>query len=177
MVTSILALAPPAGTDARADIKNARVGRERLDTVIATLKTQRDDARVAFLRTVAADLAGLKDAPTKSFTEAEFAKCTTANNADKDLENRIVAFESLAPLLDEYIEHLAEKNHDELISLLTEERTALEAQREKEDADIALVESRIEAIDEEIAKWSTAPRAKSKAKKSKTAAARKAAGK
>jgi hypothetical protein len=172
MVTGILTLVPPAGTGARADIKNARVGRERLDTLIAALKAQREDARAAFLRTVATDLAGLKGAPTRTFTETEFAKFTTAHNTDKDLENRITAFESLAPLLDEYIEHLIEKNHTELVALLAEERAALESQLEKEDDDKALVESRIEAIDADLAKWSTpsqksakTPRAKSTAKK------------
>ena len=161
--------APPASTD----IKNARVGRERLDTLIATLKAQRENARTAFLRTVAADLAGLKCAPSKIFTDAQFSKYTAAQNADKALENRIAAFESLVPLLDEYIDHLTMKNRTEVVEQLTEERTALEAQREQEDADKAMVESRIEAIDAEVAKWSTPSRKSSKKARTKSAADKK----
>ena len=160
MATGTTNQAPLASTD----IKNARVGRERLDALIATLKAQREQTRATFLRNIAADLAGLKYAPSKIFTDAQFAKYTAAQNADKDIENRIAAFESLVPLLDDYIEQLAEKNRSEVVAQLAEERAGLEAQREKEDADKALVESRIEAIDAEVAKWSTPARKKTRAK-------------
>lgn len=172
MATSIVALPAPTSTDARTDIKNARLAYERLDAVIAALKTQREVARSTFLRTVAADLAGLKDVPTKAFTDAEFAKCTAAENADKELHNRIAAFENLVPQVDEYIEELAEKYRADFIELLTEERAALEAQREKEDADKAVLESRIEAIDAQLAKWS-GKTARSTARKPKAASVRK----
>jgi hypothetical protein len=186
MVTSILTLVPPAGSEARSEIKNARLARDRIEVLIATLKTQRSEARAAFLRVLGADLAALKDTPTKAFVDAAYAKYTTSNHSDKELENRIQAFESLAPLLDAHVKELAEKYHADFIALLTEERAALELQREKEDEDKSAVEASIAAVEAELAKWSTpAPattkrasataKAKSAAKKAKNPSAPKKA--
>ena len=184
MVTSILTLVPPTGTDVRADIKNARLARDRVHALILLLQTLRTDTSTALLKTIAADFAALKDGPTKQFADAEFNKYSAWSTADQELDKRIDVFEALAPLLDAYVDELAEKHRAEFVALLTEERDALEAQLDKEEADEAAVEARIQAVEAELAKWSTAKytaarstKTRSTKAKAKTAARRRPAAK
>src|SRR3954471_925763 len=107
MVTSILTLVPPAGVDVRAEIRNARIARDRVQALIALLESQRSDASATLLKTIAADFAALKDAPNKAFADTEFTKYSAWSTADQDFGKRIDAFESLEPLIDGYVDQLA----------------------------------------------------------------------
>ena len=163
MVTSIVSLVPTTGTDIRAEIKNARLARDRVHALITLLETQRADASAALLKTISADFAALKDTPTKQFADAEYAKYTAWSTADQELEKRIDAFEALEPQIDAYVVTLATDHEDEFVALLKEERAALQLQLAKENADEVAVQARIDAVDEELAKYSGAYSSKSAA--------------
>ena len=160
MVTSILTLVPPAGVDVRAEIRNARLARDRVQALVTLLQSQRSDASATLLKTLAADFAALKDAPNKAFADTEFTKYSAWSTADQDFGKRIDAFESLEPLIDAYVDELAAGHRAEIVAILTEERDTLEAQLDKEEADTTAVEARIQQLDVELAKWSTSAKAK-----------------
>ena len=175
MVTSILTLVPPTGTDVRTEIKNARLARDRVHALIVLLQTLRTDTSTTLLKTIAADFAALKDGPTKQFADVEFNKYSAWSTADQELDKRIDVFEALAPLLDAYVDELAEKHRAEFVALLTEERDTLKAQLEKEEADEVAVEARIEAVEAELAKWSTSKYATARSTKARSTRANTAA--
>jgi uncharacterized protein YqeY len=161
MATRIVTLVPPTATsDVRTDINNALLAEEKIALLLTTLKTQRSDASRAFLRTVATDVAALKDDPGKAFADSEFTKFTTWRTADDEFGKRIDAFQSIEEKLEDYIEEFAAANRSDLIAVLTAERDALEDQLHQEEADEGALKMRIKHVKAEIARWSTRSTAK-----------------
>jgi uncharacterized protein YqeY len=173
MATRIMSLVPPTTTnDVRTDIRNALLAQDKLVVLLTNLAAARADAARAFLRTVATDVAALKDDPGKAFADSEFAKYTTWRTADDDFVKRIEAFKSIEQRLDDYVEEFAAENRDELLAELEAERDELEGQLEQEEADEDSLQKRIRRLKAEIARWSSAA-ARKKARKAPPAAAKK----
>lgn len=177
MATRIVSLVPPStANDIRTDIRNALLAQEKLEVLLSNLAAARADATRAFLRTVATDIAALKDDPGKAFADSEFGKYTAWRTADDDFGKRIDAFEAIEEQLDGYVEEFATENRAELVAELESERDDLEAQLEKEESDEDSLKYRIKHLEDEIARWSStsaakrksAPRAKAKARKKKS---------
>ena len=181
MVTSIVSLVPAsAGADVKTDMKNARTAREQVKALIALLQSQRAEAATSLLKTLATDFSALKDTPTKQFGDTEFTKYTTWATADQELDKRIDAFTKVVDKLDKYVETLAKKHRAEFVAILTDERNALQAELDKDEADEANLEDQIEEVQAEIDKWSSsssAARKKTPKKKASKKVAKKTATK
>jgi hypothetical protein len=149
--SNVVALIQPANLiDIRTDIKNTLDARDRLQTLLATLATQRQDALNAFLRAFAADLAAIKGTPDRAFVDAQFAKFTARKSADDELAKRIDVLNVIRVALEHRIGEFAKTNRDEVIELLKQQISALEEQTQGPGSDQDAVNQRIAALQDEL---------------------------
>jgi hypothetical protein len=145
MATNVVALIQPVNRiDIYTDITNTRAAWERLQTLLPTLATQRQDALYAFLRAFAADLAVIKGAPGTAFVDTQLARFRAWKSADNEqaarigvgLENRIGQFEKT--------------NRNEVIELLTRQIAALNEEPPELESDKNALNQRIMVLQAEL---------------------------
>jgi hypothetical protein len=124
--TNVVALTQPANLrDIPTDINNTLEARERLQTLLATLAAQRQDALKAFLRAFAADLASVKGAPDRAFVDAQYTKFTARKAADDELAKRLEALDAIRVDLESRIGEFEKTHRNEVVELLTRQIAAL----------------------------------------------------
>jgi chromosome segregation ATPase len=153
MATNVVALTPATTqplSNIQTEVKSLFDARDRLQSLLDLLATQRRHAVNAFLRAFAADLAAVKADPDRAFVDAQFAKFTTWKTADEETAKRIDALTVVHVSLDKRIEEFETAYRDEVIELLTRQIAALNEQLKEKESDEAALNRRIKDLTYEL---------------------------
>lgn len=138
--------------DVRTDIANTMEARDKLDTLLANLATQRKLALDQFLQTFAADIVRQPGVPDTKFADDELKTFTTWDNGDQEAGKRIQNLIRIREGLDQRIKNFERFYRDAAIEVLKLRIQALHAQRTTTELDERALDHRIHTLEVELAR-------------------------